>query len=233
MKLNIGLFAVAVLAILAILAVGFYGQQQVNDLKHQLDAMKIANATLGSAVDTQTEKDQLLRVILSETKDTPKLTVDQVIALRDVIWEQTQFYNEYGLTSSRILAMIRQESNFDPLAQSNAGAFGLTQVMPYTASEHMTPTQQRALAQNPDILYDVTLNVTLGVKELMKLHAAFVAEGLEELTDFRLSHTAYFWGYTGTKRLLAASGVEAPKPSLHYANSVMQYEQQYRQEVMN
>ncbi|KPK22125.1 MAG: hypothetical protein AMJ76_00765 [Dehalococcoidia bacterium SM23_28_1] len=42
---------------------------------------------------------------------------------------------ENGLSPLLILAMIRQESFFDPTAGSPAGALGLTQVMPLTAQE--------------------------------------------------------------------------------------------------
>lgn len=42
---------------------------------------------------------------------------------------------ENGLSPLLLLAMIRQESFFDPTAGSSAGALGLTQVMPLTGSE--------------------------------------------------------------------------------------------------
>jgi soluble lytic murein transglycosylase len=42
---------------------------------------------------------------------------------------------ENGLSPLLLLALIRQESFFDPLAASPAGALGLTQVMPPTAEE--------------------------------------------------------------------------------------------------
>jgi soluble lytic murein transglycosylase len=42
---------------------------------------------------------------------------------------------QYGLDPLLVYAMMRQESAFNPLAGSSAGAFGLTQVIPSTAQE--------------------------------------------------------------------------------------------------
>lgn len=45
------------------------------------------------------------------------------------------FAAQYGLDPLLVYAMMRQESAFNPLAGSSAGAFGLTQVIPSTAQE--------------------------------------------------------------------------------------------------
>jgi soluble lytic murein transglycosylase len=66
-----------------------------------------------------------------------------------------------------ILALIRQESLFDPRALSPASAFGLMQLLPTTAARAAkqlglpAPSQQR--------LYDPELNLTLGIYHLKEL----------------------------------------------------------------
>ncbi len=75
---------------------------------------------------------------------------------------------EFVLDRAVVLAVIRQESKFQPTAVSYAGARGLMQLMPRTAA---WMTGRRDLASNPRQLQDNTLNVTLGEAYLEKMMA--------------------------------------------------------------
>ena len=61
-----------------------------------------------------------------------------------------------------VLGLIRQESAFDPRAKSRVGARGLMQIMPATARRY-----QKLKSRNK--LYDVKLNLKIGIKYLEKL----------------------------------------------------------------
>ena len=61
-----------------------------------------------------------------------------------------------------VLGLIRQESAFDPKAKSRVGARGLMQIMPATARRY-----QKLKSRNK--LYDVKLNLKIGIKYLEKL----------------------------------------------------------------
>ncbi|HWP59392.1 MAG TPA: transglycosylase SLT domain-containing protein [Candidatus Acidoferrales bacterium] len=70
-----------------------------------------------------------------------------------------------------VLALIRQESLFDPRAVSSANAIGLMQLLPSTAARL---ARQLGLAEpRPEELFDPNLNVTLGcqyLEELLRLY---------------------------------------------------------------
>jgi soluble lytic murein transglycosylase len=62
------------------------------------------------------------------------------------------------------LALIKQESGFDPRAVSRAGARGLMQLMPATATEQARKEGLRGF--DPESLFDPAVNVRLGVAYL-------------------------------------------------------------------
>ncbi len=193
----------------------------------ELNASKIAVAQVQGVVDTQTQMNVLLDAIVAEGSS--KMTVEQMIELRNAIWTQAGLHVHSGLTPARILAVIRQESAFNPDALSNRDAYGLMQVTPHTGAAHLSPEMKAAVLARPELLFEIGLNLQTGVAELMSLHALYVSRGLEEIGEFHLSHTAYFWGYGGTNRMLASNGKSNPRLSLGYANSVRGYERNYRE----
>jgi soluble lytic murein transglycosylase len=74
---------------------------------------------------------------------------------------------ENGLDPILVAALIRQESNFNPLATSPVGARGLMQLMPdvgrsLAGAKGISPW-------NPDILYDPATNIKLGTTHLSAL----------------------------------------------------------------
>ena len=93
---------------------------------------------------------------------------------RDGQWHGAALYplpswepdNGYQLDRALIFALMRQESNFKTNAKSHAGARGLMQLMPGTAS---FISGRRYRGWRRDKLYDPELNVTLGQKYMVHL----------------------------------------------------------------
>jgi soluble lytic murein transglycosylase-like protein len=71
----------------------------------------------------------------------------------------------FSVDPALVFAFMRQESAFNPTARSSAGARGLMQLMPNTAAGMRT----RALARQPDQLYDPELNLDLGQRFIAAL----------------------------------------------------------------
>lgn len=105
--------------------------------------------------------------------------------------------NGYKVDRALLLAFMRQESKFQSDAMSHAGARGLMQIMPATAS-HIT--QDRSLAGgNRDRLLDPTFNVTLGQEYLAELMGAGEPYG-----NLFMLTTAYNGGPGNLSRWLAS-----------------------------
>jgi soluble lytic murein transglycosylase len=101
--------------------------------------------------------------VLSSTSPT-----DSSGSLPSDLWYPVLFVNEIragaasaGLSPFLILAIIREESRFDPNVDSRAGAIGLMQLMPATASWHSGLTD--TLRLNADDLRDPAKNIRAGI----------------------------------------------------------------------
>jgi len=78
-----------------------------------------------------------------------------------------------GVVNDRalILALIRQESRFNPKAKSHRGARGLLQLMPGTARFIARDRQLKTIKKNRDVLFDPETNLYLGQKYITILMA--------------------------------------------------------------
>ncbi|MDR7439322.1 MAG: transglycosylase SLT domain-containing protein [Armatimonadota bacterium] len=110
-------------------------------------------------------------------------------------WDAVQrVARETGLDPLLVLAVMREESRFDPQAVSPAGAVGLLQLLPATARE---------LDANVDLrkLTDPEVNLRLG--------ARYLGEQLRRTGELRLALVAYNAG-PGAARMFAARGIQDP-----------------------
>ncbi|PJI10381.1 lytic transglycosylase [Clostridium sp. CT7] len=110
---------------------------------------------------------------------------------------------KYGVDKKLIMSVIRQESDFDPNSTSGAGAEGLMQLMPGTASE--------LGVSNP---YDVSQNVDGGTKYLKEL--------LNKFSDMKLAVAAYNAG-PGAVQNSGGNISKLPSETRNYVSKVLGY----------
>jgi soluble lytic murein transglycosylase len=88
------------------------------------------------------------------------------LAYTDIIDKSAQ---KTGLDSYLILALARQESAFNPMATSSAGAMGLMQLMPATAKgtarKYKLPYKKRAQLHSPEINVPIASQYYLSLLE--------------------------------------------------------------------
>ena len=109
-----------------------------------------------------------------------------------------QFADKTGNNTALMLALLREESHFNPLAQSNVGAAGLMQLMPSTANEI---NSRFALGLNlPQDLFNPEKNIELG-----NYYYEFLRNNLEGLD---ISSVAAYNGGIGS--------LKTWKTNLHY-----------------
>jgi len=101
-----------------------------------------------------------------------------------------------GIDPYLLLALIREESRFDPLAVSQAGAVGLMQLMPSTAFRFKNIIKINL--NNTSELYDVTNNILLGTHYLSRL--------IKEFKKIPLALAAYNAGENALKKWLEKAG---------------------------
>ncbi len=129
----------------------------------------------------------------------------QTLSILETIHRAAQ---RYSLEPPLIQAMVRVESNFDPLAVSSAGAMGLMQLMPQTARNWSV--------QNP---FDPVENIWGGVRYFRYLMDLFENDPVLALAGY----------HAGERRVRAAGGVPAIPATQKYVKKVLKFYRSYRQ----
>lgn len=157
----------------------------------------------------------MLMVILLSLFSPLSLT-DQSAEIEGVPYAEVinQAAAEYGVDPALIAAIIKAESNFNPKAQSHAGAQGLMQVMPFNAK-----------GAN---LLDPEQNIRRGVE--------IIASHLKKYDgDLKLALAAYNAGPGAVAKDLAKGGDGIPDypETQTYVKKVQQYYEAYKPMVQN
>ena len=125
---------------------------------------------------------------------------------RVTMYYANAYADHYGVPRALVDAIIEQESDWNPLAQSVKDAEGLMQLMPGTAAEYGVRNR-----------YDILENLSGGVRYLADLLSEFHG-------DMRLAVAAY---YCGSRHILQRGLSYRNRDVVAYVQSVRRLYQRY------
>lgn len=136
---------------------------------------------------------------------------------------------EFGLDRSLWLALVRQESAFNPKARSRAGAVGMTQLMPGTARRLSRKVLRKKFQKA--FLYDPAVNVRLGASYLRSLLDEFDNDKLMAVASYNAGPGRIRGFLRDNPDLSADARLEAlPFPETRdYVRRVFLYAESYRE----
>lgn len=135
----------------------------------------------------------------------PEYDPEQIKTIKDAV---SYFAAHYGLEEALVLAVIRQESNFNPNAVSPAGARGLMQLMPGTAGD---------MGIKGADIFDPAKNIAGGCQYLSRMLRLFGSEDL--------ALAAYNAGPGNVKKY--GNKIPPFKETQHYVPAVQRFKRQY------
>ena len=133
--------------------------------------------------------------------------------IKKIIGLVTERSEEYGIEPALVLAVIENESAFDPLAKSPVPAYGLMQIVPKAAGlDAIKYLYEQPLLPTPEFLYSPKNNIHTGVIYLFLLQQRYLKDIKDDRSRFYCTIAAYNTGagnvartFTGTPYLDTAS----------------------------
>lgn len=150
------------------------------------------------------QEDVFVRQNETKVNSTKKLNTKDCSTYNSII---QKYASKYDVDPNLIKAIIKQESSFNPKAVSPAGAKGLMQLMPGTASD-----------MNVKDVFNPEQNIEGGVKYISRMLKRYNG-------NTRLALAAYNAGPGNVKNGKIPQNGQTPK----YVNAVMKYYKEYQQ----
>jgi membrane-bound lytic murein transglycosylase C len=121
---------------------------------------------------------------------------------------------KYNLDPSFVLAIMRQESSFNPRARSAVGAIGLMQIMPrFAGKEVMTAVSGKPLLPTTKYLYDTEKNIMVGSTYIQLLRDQYFSDIKDKKKRDYLITCSYNWGPHRIKSAIAKGRLSTRTPA--------------------
>lgn len=117
----------------------------------------------------------------------PLLELDILLFPLEYKDEILKYSLENGFDPLLIASIIRQESAFDPAAISRSNAMGLMQIIPQTGA--MIAKKTGISSFTPDMLYQPSINIELGISYLKMLNKKFKGNTIKTLAAYNAGET--------------------------------------------
>lgn len=156
-------------------------------------------------IDSAIEPEHKRRMLVVKIRDAITENTDTKLSIRDlnnISVAVIDYSYQYNIPIYKVLAQIKQESDFNIKAKSRAGALGLMQIMPETMKYIEYKEGKRLDAWN---IYN---NIRAG--------CSYMAEQLEEFGDYTHALQAYNVGPTTVQRYLAKEINSLPRETINY-----------------
>ena len=199
--------------------------ETINMLQAQVDTLKARTNQALAAVDLDAQYAEIVKAVAAKAGSS--LTPVQVVDVAQAIQESSVLYKDDGITPSLLLALIERESMFNPTAVSPMQASGLMQVIESTALIHLA---RLGYTEWEYVRFIPSVNIRVGVGELVRLRRGYIAEGVETPGDsWTYTLHSYRWGPRNTRLLMNSREKRVEVPSLEYSVGVRELQLAYQQ----
>ena len=131
-----------------------------------------------------------IQALTSEQKNTITYSFPELLFPKPYFDDVQKNSQLRAVPMSFIYSIMRQESAFNPYARSSVDALGLLQLMPNLAKK-LSAGEANINYRSEFDLFDPTINIALGTKELKNLLAANQGRFIPSISGYNASSAAY------------------------------------------
>jgi len=231
-KISLVFLAIGIVAISAMIVVGTVGlsttlrsidqrvEQNAKSTSTEIDSLRLEVSILRSQIPDAVQYINMGKAIATAAKG--KMTPGQIAEISRIIFNRCNLNQDIGIEPAMVVALIEQESSFNPRAVSNAGAYGLMQLTQDIFEMHL---RDLGLQFSNKIALDPIINVECGTREIVRLRRYWLDQGR---VDWHTALNSYFWGIRGMWQFEQRK-LQPTAPEFFYSRGIMEKSNKWRE----